>query len=114
MNYLEHSAIGNPEKIEELKENCVYVMENLNFLPDEHSYVEPFIEPKEETQGTDAPGTADDKANEEDSKKQAPAKDPKKMTAAEKKRLAEEESKRKAEEDSKAMEASAESQMLKA
>ena len=40
--------IGNIEKVEELKENVVYVMENLNFLPDEHSYVAPWIEPEEE------------------------------------------------------------------
>ena len=40
--------IGNIEKIDELKENVIYVMENLNFLPDEHSYVAPWIEPEEE------------------------------------------------------------------
>ncbi len=37
------------EKIEELKENVVYLMENLNFLPDEQSYVAPWIEPEDET-----------------------------------------------------------------
>ena len=48
MQYLGHDVIGNIEKVEELKENVVYVMENLNFLPDEHSYVAPWIEPEEE------------------------------------------------------------------
>lgn len=42
--------LGNVEKIDELKENVVYVMENLNFLPDEHSYVAPWIEPEENDQ----------------------------------------------------------------
>ena len=105
VNYLDHGIIGNPERIEELKENCVYLMENLNFIPDEHSYVEPFIEAKE----TVVEEVKKEEDNEEDSKNLA-KKDPKKMTAAEKKKLAEEESKRKAEEDSKAQEASAASQ----
>ena len=43
-----HDVIGNVEKIEELKENVVYVMENLNFIPDEHSFVAPWVEPEEE------------------------------------------------------------------
>lgn len=48
MQYLGHEVIGNMEKIEELKENVVYIMENLNFLPDENSYVAPWIEPEVE------------------------------------------------------------------
>lgn len=39
--------LGNVEKLDELKENVIYVMENLNFLPDENSYVAPWIEPEE-------------------------------------------------------------------
>ena len=104
MNFLDHSIIGNPERIEDLKENCVYLLENLNFIPDEHSYVEPWIEVKEQV----VEEVKKDDENEEDSKNLL-KKDPKKLTAAEKKKLAEEESKRKAEEDSKAQEASAES-----
>ena len=104
MSYLDHSIIGNAERIEELKENCVYLLENLNFIPDEHSYVEPWVEAKEQV--VEEVKKEDD--NEEDSKNLL-KKDPKKLTAAEKKKLAEEESKRKAEEDSKAQEASAES-----
>ena len=49
MQYLGHDVIGNMEKIEELKEGCIYVMENLNFIPDEHSFVAPWIEPEDET-----------------------------------------------------------------
>ena len=49
MAYLDHGVLGNPERLEELKENCVYVLENLNFLPDEHSYVEPWVETQEKT-----------------------------------------------------------------
>ena len=111
VNYLDHGAIANHERIEELKENCVYLMENMNFIPDEHSYVEPWIESKEDYM--QVPGTADSQPNEEDSQKlKAGAKDPKKMTAAEKKKLADEESKRKAEEDSKAAEVSVASQEM--
>ena len=36
------------EKIEELKENVIYIMENLNFIPDEQSYVAPYFEPEED------------------------------------------------------------------
>ena len=88
------------EKIEELKEGVVYVMENLNFLPDEHSYVSPWVEPEDET------NKEQDEAKEEvdEAAKAALAKDPKKMSAAEKKK-ADEEAKKKAEEDSKAAEA---------
>ena len=50
VQFLGHDTIGNMEKIEELKENVVYVMENLNFLPDEHSYVAPWIEPIEDNE----------------------------------------------------------------
>ena len=80
VNYLEHSAIGNADEIENLKENCVYLMENLNFLPDENSYVEPFIEPKEEEEETNAEKTEE---KEEDSKGKPIAKPGKKLSAAE-------------------------------
>ena len=33
--------------IDELKEGALYAVENLNFRPDEHSYVEPWIEPED-------------------------------------------------------------------
>lgn len=44
MQFLDHGVIGNSEKVEELRENIIYLLENLNFLPDENSYVEPWIE----------------------------------------------------------------------
>ena len=47
VSYLDHGVLGNPERLEELKENCIYVLENLNFLPDEHSFVEPWVETQE-------------------------------------------------------------------
>lgn len=102
--YLDHGVLGNAERLEELKENCVYVLENLNFLPDEHSYVEPWVEPAEKP----VEEVKKTEPNEEDS--QNMQKKLAKMSAAEKKKFAEEESKRKAEEDSKAQEASAASQ----
>jgi len=34
--------------LEDLREGAVYLCENLNFRPDEHSFVEPFKEVKEE------------------------------------------------------------------
>jgi len=30
--------------MDELKENVIYLLENLNFRPDEHSFVEPWVE----------------------------------------------------------------------
>lgn len=94
------------EKIEELKENVVYLMENLNFLPDEQSYVAPWIEPEDDSkkeQEEEKMETGDDGATGKGSQPKTPAlaKDPKKMSAAEKKK-ADEEAKKKAEEDSKA------------
>lgn len=71
---------------EDLKEGIVYIVENLNFRPDEHSFVEPWVE-------ADA-----DKPKEEEKKEAAAPVDPKKMTPAEKKKY-EEELKRKAEEE---------------
>lgn len=71
---------------EDLKEGIVYIVENLNFRPDEHSFVEPWVE-------ADA-----DKPKEEEKKEVAAPVDPKKMTPAEKKKY-EEELKRKAEEE---------------
>lgn len=90
---------------DELKENCVYLLENLNFLPDEHGFVEAFVDPDEVLAAQKA--EEEKKAAEEnfeDSQplkggKAAPAKDPKKMTVAEKKK-AEEEAKKKAAEES--------------
>ena len=111
MTFLGHDVLGNQEKVEELKEGMVYVMENLNFLPDEHSYVSPWIEPEEDKKDQDE--AKDENADEVVvSGKNAPPKDPKKMSAAEKKK-AEEEARKKAEEDSKAAELanSAESQL---
>ena len=110
VQYLGHDVIGNLEKIEELKENVVYVMENLNFIPDEHSFVAPWIEPEEEKKETeeDKEELPEESSQKMVAGKQAAAKDPKKMSAAEKKK-AEEEAKRKAEEDSKAAAALAES-----
>ena len=32
VQYLGHEVIGNVEKIDELKENVIYIMENLNFI----------------------------------------------------------------------------------
>ena len=48
VTYLGHDVLGNQDKLDELKENVVYLMENLNFVPDEHSYVSPYFEPEEE------------------------------------------------------------------
>ena len=42
VQFMGHEVIGNADMLEELKENVAYVMENLNFIPDEHSYVEPW------------------------------------------------------------------------
>jgi hypothetical protein len=96
-----HEVIGNNEIIEELKENVVYVMENLNFIPDEHSYVEPWKENAEMPMAE--PEKKADEGQNEDSQRQGKpgAKNEKKLSAAEKQKL-EEEAKRKAEEDSKA------------
>jgi len=73
--------------IEDLKEGTLYVAENLNFRPDEHSYVEPWIEPEDPN-----------KPKEEEKKEVAPPVDLKKMSAAEKKKY-EEEQKKKAEDE---------------
>ena len=102
VQYLDHDVIGNIEKIDELKENVIYVMENLNFLPDENSYVAPYIEPEEDNKKEqEEDKDENDDANSPAGLSKVPAKDPKKMSAAEKKK-ADEEAKRKAEEDSKA------------
>ena len=60
VQFLGHDVLGNIEKVEELKENVVYVMENLNFLPDEHGYVAPWIEPEEEKKEEEEEKEADD------------------------------------------------------
>ena len=105
--YLGHDVLGNIEKLEELKEGVVYVMENLNFLPDENSYVSPWVDPEEEEK-KESIEIRDEAEDAVASGKAAAAKDTKKMSAAEKKK-AEEEAKKKAEEDSKAAEAAANS-----
>lgn len=63
-----------------MKEGTVYFLENLNFKPDEHSYVEPFVEPE------------DSSKPKEEEKKVEPlsAEQIKKMSAAEKKKYEEE------------------------
>jgi hypothetical protein len=63
------------------------VAENLNFRPDEHSYVEPWVEPEDPN-----------KVKEEETKEVAPPVDVKKLSAAEKKKY-EEEQKKKADEE---------------
>ena len=73
--------------MEELKEGTLYVVENLNFRPDEHSFVEPWNEPEDPN-----------KPKEEEKKEIAPPVDLKKMSAAEKKKY-EEELKKKAEDE---------------
>lgn len=72
--------------MEDLKEGALYVAENLNFRPDEHSYVEPWVEPE------------DPNKPKEEKKEEAPPVDLKKMSPAEKKKY-EEEQKRKAEDE---------------
>ena len=41
-SYIDHYSAQD-----ELKENAVYIIENLNFRPDEHGHVETFIDPEE-------------------------------------------------------------------
>lgn len=96
-SYIDHFA-----EQDELKENAVYIIENLNFRPDEHGYVEPWVDPEEALALKKAEEERQNEENLEDSqptKKGQPPKDPKKMSAAEKKK-AEEEAKKKAAEDS--------------
>lgn len=66
----------------------MYVVENLNFRPDEHSYVEPWVEPEDPNK----------KKQEEEEKNQPPPVDVKKLSPAERKKY-EEEMKKKAEEE---------------
>lgn len=87
------------------------MLENLNFMPDEHSYVSPWIEPEEDTRNTTEEEKKDDLDGDSKglpNKGVPPPKDLKKMSAAEKKK-ADEEAKKKAEEDSKAAAAMADS-----
>lgn len=65
----------------------MYFVENLNFKPDEHSYVEQWVEPEDPS-----------KAKEEEKKNDQPVVDLKKLTAADKKKY-EEELKKKQEEE---------------
>lgn len=85
---MDAQTLNNSEKIvEDLKEGTLYVAENLNFRPDEHSYVEPWVEPEDPN-----------KVKEEETKEVAPPVDVKKLSAAEKKKY-EEEQKKKADEE---------------
>jgi len=108
VQYLGHDVIGNPEKVDELKENVIYIMENLNFLPDEQSYVSPWMEPEDEHKKEQEEDKEEgDEINSQKNLlggKGAPPKAPVKMSPAEKKK-ADEEAKKKAEEDSKAAQA---------
>ena len=97
VQYLDGSIVDNFGETDELKENVCYLLENLNFRPDEHSFVEPWVEPE-------APGRVDDA--EENKEEEVKAKDSKKMSAAEKKK-AEEEQKRKEEEEQRMRDSSA-------
>ena len=82
--YLDAESINNSAAIvDELKEGIFYVAENLNFRPDEHSYVEPWVEPEDTS-----------KPKEEERKEAAPVVDLKKMSAAEKKKYEEEQKKK--------------------
>lgn len=84
VKYLDSQTLNNSAKaIEDLKEGTLYVAENLNFRPDEHSYVEPWIEPEDPN-----------KPKEEEKKEVPPPVDLKKMSAAEKKKYEEEQKKR--------------------
>lgn len=65
----------------------MYFVENLNFKPDEHSYVEQWVEPEDPS-----------KAKEEEKKNDQPVVDLKKLSAADKKKY-EEELKKKQEEE---------------
>jgi 3-phosphoglycerate kinase len=86
--YLDPAAVNKAATLsEDLKEGTLYVAENLNFRPEEHSYVEPWVEPE------------DPNKPKEEEKKEAPVVvDLKKMSAAEKKKY-EEEQKKRAEEE---------------
>jgi uncharacterized protein YhaN len=87
------------EHQEELKENTCYILENLNFRPDENSYVEPWVDHEELKRQAEE---EKNRENLEDSQPDKSGKKPaeaKKLSAAEKKKL-EEEAKKKAAEDS--------------
>ena len=91
VQFLEADTVENFDQLDELKENCIYVLENLNFRPDEHSYVEPWVEPtapKKEEVEEQAP---EEQSNSKGGKTSASTtKDPKKMTPAERKKFEEE------------------------
>jgi len=69
--------------LDELKEGTVYFVENLNFKPDEHSFVEPWVEPEDPS-----------KPKEEEKKDAGPPIDLKKLSVAEKKKYEEEQKKK--------------------
>jgi len=84
---LDHKAyINNFLQQDELKESHLYLMENLNFIPDENSYVEPFVDVAEieALKRKDA----NEETNEDPSMSDPKAKD-KKMSAADKKKAEE-------------------------
>lgn len=56
VNYLPfESLVDYTPFVEDLKEGSIYVCENLNFKPDEFSYVEPYVEPKDPNEEPEAP-----------------------------------------------------------
>jgi 3-phosphoglycerate kinase len=56
INYLPLSVVNDYAKIaDDLKESNAYVIENLNFRPEEHSYVEPWVEPEDPNEEPEAP-----------------------------------------------------------
>ena len=57
-----NSYIDSYGEQDELKENAVYIVENLNFRPDEHSYVTPFFDPEEAAEKKKA---GEERANED-------------------------------------------------
>jgi len=85
--------IDNFQQQEELKENCIYLMENLNFRPDEHAYVETWVDPDDHKK-------EEPKVEEEEVKTGKDGKkiEEKKMSAADKK-LAEKAAELKAKEE---------------
>jgi hypothetical protein len=89
IQYMSHEQVAAVAQngTEDLKESTLYVVENLNFKPDEHSFVEAWIEPEDPN-----------KKQEEEKKDVMPPVDPKKLSPAERKKY-EEEQKRKAEEE---------------
>jgi 3-phosphoglycerate kinase len=56
INYLPLDVVNDFASVaDELKESSAYVVENLNFKPEEHSYVEPWIEPVDPNEEPELP-----------------------------------------------------------